>query len=41
MAARGVSGDPRFLSLTTGVLGLVVGLLRWFAPSPPPRMVPP
>jgi MFS transporter, DHA2 family, multidrug resistance protein len=37
--ARGVSGGLRFLSLTTGVLGLLVGLLRWWAPSPPLRMV--
>src|SRR5262249_33114555 len=34
-AARGVSHGLRFLSLTTGALGLVLGLLRWFAPSPP------
>jgi MFS family permease len=38
-AARGVSGGLRFLSLTTGGLGLVVGLLRWLAPSPPLRTV--
>jgi MFS family permease len=38
-AARGVSGGLRFLSLTTGILGLVVGLLRWWAPSPPLRKV--
>jgi MFS transporter, DHA2 family, multidrug resistance protein len=37
--ARGVSGGLRFLSVTTGLLGLVVGLLRWWAPSPPLRMV--
>jgi MFS transporter, DHA2 family, multidrug resistance protein len=37
--ARGVSGGLRFLSLTIGGLGLVVGLLRWLAPSLPLRMV--
>jgi MFS family permease len=37
--ARGVSGGLRFLSLTTGALGLVVGLLRWVAPSSPIRTV--
>ena len=37
--ARGVSGGLRFLSLTTGVLGLVVGLFRWWAPGPPLRRV--
>jgi predicted MFS family arabinose efflux permease len=40
-AARGVSGGLRFLSLTTGALGLVVALLRWVAPSPPLRKVTP
>ncbi len=39
--ARGLSGGLRFLSLTTGVLGLVLGLLRWLAPSPPLRRVTP
>src|SRR5262245_12592155 len=39
--ARGVSGGLRFLSVTTGVLGLVVGLLRWLAPSPPLRKITP
>ncbi|OWK38212.1 MFS transporter [Fimbriiglobus ruber] len=39
--ARGMSGGLRFLSLTTGVLGLVVGLLRLFAPSPPLRKITP
>jgi hypothetical protein len=34
-----VTGGLRFLSLTIGVLGLVVGLLRWLTPSPPLRMV--
>jgi hypothetical protein len=34
----GISGGLRFLSLSTGLLGLVVGLLRWLAPSPPLRM---
>ena len=38
-AARGVSGGLRFLSIITGVLGLVIGLLRWLAPSPPVRMI--
>jgi len=38
-AARGVRSGLRFLSLITGVLGLVVGLLRWWAPSPPLRTV--
>jgi MFS family permease len=37
--ARGVSGGLRFLSLTTGVLGLVVALLRWLAPSRPIRTI--
>ena len=37
--ARGVSGGLQFLSLTTGVLGLVIGLLRWLVPSQPLRMV--
>ena len=37
--ARGVGGGLRFLSLTTGVLGLVVGLFRWWAPGPPLRTV--
>jgi MFS family permease len=37
--ARGVTGGLRFLSLTIAVLGVVVGLLRWFAPSQPLRMV--
>lgn len=36
---RGVSDGLRFLSLTIGVLGVVVGLLRWCAPGPPLRMV--
>ncbi|MBP3954887.1 MFS transporter [Gemmata sp. G18] len=39
--ARGVSGGLRFLSLTTGVLGLVIGLLRWFTPSTPLRKITP
>lgn len=38
-AARGVSVGFQFLSLTTGILGLVIGLLRWLAPSPPIRAV--
>jgi MFS family permease len=38
-AARGVSDGLRVLSLTTGALGLVVGLLRWWAPSPAIRTV--
>jgi MFS family permease len=37
--ARGVSGGLRFLSLATGTLGLVVGLIRWLAPSPPIRTI--
>ena len=37
--ARGVSGGLRVLSIITGVLGLVVGLLRLFAPSSPLRKV--
>ena len=37
--ARGVSGGLRFLSLTIGLLGLIVGLLRWLAPSPALRTV--
>src|SRR5207244_3514870 len=37
--ARGASGGLRFLSLTTGVLGLVIGLLRWWAPGPHLRTV--
>jgi MFS family permease len=40
-AARGVSDGLRFLSLTTGIFGLVVGLLRWLAPSPPVRTITP
>jgi hypothetical protein len=37
--ARGIRSGLRFLSLMTGALGLVVGLLRWGAPSPPLRTV--
>jgi hypothetical protein len=37
--ARGVSDGLRFLSLTTGTLGLVIGLLRWIVPSQPLRTV--
>jgi MFS transporter, DHA2 family, multidrug resistance protein len=37
--ARGVSGGLRFLSLTTGALGLAIGLVRWLAPGQPMRMV--
>src|SRR5262245_29761564 len=39
--ARGVSDGLRFLSITNGILGLVVALLRWLAPSPPLRKVTP
>jgi MFS transporter, DHA2 family, multidrug resistance protein len=38
-SARGVSNGLRFLSLTTGFLGLLVGLTRWLAPIPPLRKV--
>ena len=31
--ALGVRGGLRFLSLTTGVLGLAIALLRWLAPG--------
>jgi hypothetical protein len=34
-----VSGGLRFLSLTTGALGLVVGLIRLLAPSRPVRTI--
>jgi MFS family permease len=37
--ARGVRSGLRFLSLTTGGLGLVIGLIRLLAPSPPLRTI--
>jgi MFS family permease len=37
--ARGIRSGLRFLSLITGALGLVVGLIRWLAPSHPMRMI--
>jgi hypothetical protein len=39
--ARGVSHGLRFPSLTTVILELVVGLLRWVAPNQPLRRVAP
>ena len=38
-AARGVQGGLRFLSLTTGALGLLIGLIRLLAPGRPVRTI--
>jgi MFS family permease len=38
-AARGVRSGLRFLSLTTGAFGVIIGLLRLFAPSRPVQLI--
>jgi MFS family permease len=37
--ARGIRSGLRFLSLITGILGLILGLLRWLAPGRPLRSI--
>lgn len=38
-AAHGVRSGLRFLSLTTGVLGLIIGSIRLLAPGRPVRTI--
>ena len=37
--AHGIRSGLRFLSLATGMLGLILGLLRWLAPGHPLRTI--